>query len=195
MLIAPAVLVTCLTFLQNPASTKQQVPEHLAYPKGFKAKPGVPYWNLSIPTPMLSTEWEAYGRMLRLSPEQHRALGSVYDEYRRSDWAFRLEHVQPLYDRSGEIAGQGMNHVDPDVAAQRVALYQARNKVLPGISRVERTFFEAVGGFLGDSQLEMLEIVRLMRERANDRRFDSTFPGFSFDSTSRSFHLPMRASM
>ena len=181
MLLVSAVLAMCAALSQDAPSTRPQVPEHLAYPKGFKPKPGVPYTSLSVPPPMSMEEWEVFAKILRLSQEQRRALASTYDEYRRSDWAFRMEHVQPLYDRSAEIASQRRNQVSRETAAQRVALYPARDKVLPEISRIEQAFFGMVAKFLGESQLETLETVRLMRERSNDRCFVSIFPAFYFD--------------
>lgn len=179
MLLISGMFLTC-ALLQTPPAPRD-LPEHLAHPRGYRKQPGARYWDLSVPIPMSFEEWEVYAKLLLLSNEQRRAFEVAYDAYRRSDWAFRVEHVQPVFDRSAEVAAQGVTQLTPDLATQQVALFQARDKVLPGIARIEQTFFAAVAEFLAGPQLESLEKVRLMRERANDMRFGSTFPGFGFD--------------
>ncbi len=177
-----STIFACVLAIQPPAPpTMDGVPEHLAHPSGFKMKSGAAYMMLAIPAPMSIEQWEVYAKILRLSREQQGALQGAYDQYRRSDWELRVKQVQSLYDRSAELGAPGTDLTSPSVAAQLAAIYRDGNGVLPEILRIERAYFSNVAQFLADPQLEKLEIVRMMRERSNERQVPSLFPGFHFD--------------
>lgn len=183
-----STLFACVLAMQPPASKEpaappsmDAVPEHLAHPSGYKMKSGAAYMMLAIPAPMSIEQWEVYAKILKLSREQQGALQGAYDQYRRSDWEFRVKHVQSLYDRSAELGAPGADLTSLSVATQLAAIYRDGSEVLPEILRIERAYFASVAQFLAEPQLEELEIVRMMRERSNERRVPSVFPGYQFD--------------
>jgi hypothetical protein len=184
-MLLKSTLVICTLALQPPIPAeptvppaKAGVPEHLAHPRGFKMKSGGAYMMLAIPAPMSIEQWEVYAKILSLSAEQRGALEGAYDQYRRSDWEFRTKHVQSLYDRSNEV---GADLSSLSVATELDAIYRDGNNALPEILRIERAYFSNVAQFLAADQLEELEIVRMMRERSNERQVPSSFPGYKFD--------------
>jgi hypothetical protein len=183
-----STLFACVLAIQPPAPrepaarpSKDGVPEHLAHPWGFKMKSGAGYMLLAIPAPMSIEQWEVYAKILKLSREQQVALQGAYDQYRRSDWEFRTKHVQSLYDRSAEAAPSNADLTSLSVATELGAIYRDGNNALPQILRIERAYFTSVAQFLAADQLEELEIVRMMRERSNERQVPSSFPGYKFD--------------
>ena len=161
-----SALFACVLAIQPPAPkepaaapSKEGVPEHLAHPSGYKRKSGAAYMMLAIPAPMSIEQWEVYAKILKLSREQQVALQGAYDQYRRSDWEFRKERVQSLYDRSAEFGVPGADRSSVSGATELAAIYRDGNNALPEILRIERAYFSNVAQFLAESQLEELEIV------------------------------------
>jgi hypothetical protein len=145
--------------------------------RGHKATPGASFYVISVPHPIGGEEWRMYAAELVLSDAQREQLRELYETYLEEDRAYRAESVQPLWERSGEIAASNDLCTNEATANRFAELMADRGTVLPGLRAIEKRLFEGIGAYLSEEQLQLLEHVRKQRRRARCNAAHCRFPG------------------
>jgi hypothetical protein len=145
------------------------------------ATPGASYYVISVPHPIGVEEWGMYATELVLSEAQREEFRRLYDAYLVEDRAYRAESIQPLWERSGEIAGSNDLYTNEATAKRFAELMSDRAAALPRLPAIEKRLFEGVAAYLSDEQFDSMERVRNQRRRARCNAAHCRFPGAMID--------------
>lgn len=149
---------------------------------GYRIEHGRAYWEIVIPSPIDREQLARYSSLLALSDAQRMQLTNLWEHYRERDWAFRMEHVQPLVDRSGDIAETR------DLRAFR-DLVVDRTRTVQDLEPQEQRLFTALKPFLTDAQKQLLPRLSDARIRARWLEFIRGCPGANLDLSIELWHL------
>lgn len=120
---------------------------------GYELEGGRSYSEILIPSPISETQLARYASILQLSEAQNNQFIALWDQYRESEWTYRLESIQPLIDRSGDQSKM-------QDTVEYLGLFEDRGEAIKQLLGNNENLFENLRTFLTESQIELLPRAR-----------------------------------
>lgn len=145
---------------------------------------GASYWVIpAIPTPITERDIDRWSVTMNLNDRQRQVFSQLHREYVSREEEIHRKHIQPLWDRSADIAASG--------TSWNVALFQEfrdlieteRPRVVVHLVGNEDRLFEELAPHLQETQFSLLEHVKKQRQRARVTRQATRIPGGDLDLT------------
>lgn len=132
-------------------------------------------------TPGISnSEIDQYSDLLVLSDAQSPELRRVFEAYRVEDHIHRSKEVEPLLQQSSSFAEDGI----PFEADSYREFVRERDNLVKALIRREDHLFDSIVAFLGESQVEALPRIRMLRSRIRFALPPTHYPGSHIDLVS-----------
>jgi hypothetical protein len=142
---------------------------------------GRAYTSLDTPPVLGRDDLDWIADTLVLSEAQYARLVDLHDAYLAEDWAFRVEHIRPLWEQAADIREAG----DPSRAledAQAIAEIHSRHEqAVARLRLIEERLLTSLAEILSDEQLVLLERVRLKRDRQCAAGLLQTYPALTIE--------------
>ena len=158
---------------------RPQDPPAQAQVKAIREVPA-PLYSLQIPPAIRRDEILHYATILKLDDTQMTVLLVLYDEYREKDQQQRSELLEPLWERSVDLAAEltadrdGLDAVGHSRAL--VDLMQDARLAAADLAKLDdKLFGEIESMLLDEDQLPFLERVRQQRQRIRWNEFSSLY--------------------
>lgn len=169
-----------LSVTSNGQEGAADVRETEARRLGYYAEPGKLYLHLVIPGPISKVDYAALADIFDLSDAQRVKFRELYESYLQEDWEYRKQHLQPLWDRSAEVAVMSVQPSLEKSEAYAALFADRRSALRPLFEREDRLLMELVP-FLAEEQVMKLKRAKNYRLRQRCQAVKGKYPGCNTD--------------